>query len=628
MNTPASTLSTDIADAICYGAVEAVMDYLTSEVSVNAVDEEGNTPLHLACKATIWKTEIIEFLISKKAVLDTKNNSGETPMHLAAKDGWGDAIILLLKAGADPRVHDLNGNAAAHYAMNELNDALAEDSLSFAVWLLEHKASIAACDLTNKDVIQSLTKVIQSRPELVADQVDSLSDEQQKLIAPLMNESGQTRTKHLDELASARKRVDKLVAEKLKGGISSDAITEAPAIAPLKDAKSVVPRADVSVAAPNGQKTVCISGKLPSGKKKANYLDYLEAVGYQLIDDVKVGLAYLVLADPDAAGAKADKARKLGIPIISEEQLIALCSAPVSAKGTEPSASNVQTEVNRKIQSSGKIEKHNAEMLRLRKEILEYVAAHKKLATDGFSKTSSTAANLKKAFAFFEESFVLERKLLSFEKADRCASMLCGPFFTSANHPQPKHDSQFLIPFVQLDLDWINRSCAKNLPSGLLQVWCSPSGSPEIRVIPPQEVSRSSITDFLSDESMRSAAVTLIPADWGFPYSDLCSQVTSFASIGITSPSLISLCNCDYEDHKELMELIEAIEDAQYGVRTSKKNVVPDAHLFGRFAPYQTSVTDYANCEMVLDIYGIGGVGVASLLLHDSGRWEFVVCYR
>lgn len=41
---------------------------------------------------------------------------------------------------------------------------------------------------------------------------------------------------------------------------------------------------------------------------------------------MKPGLAYLVLADPDAAGAKADKAKKLGIPIISEEELIGLCS--------------------------------------------------------------------------------------------------------------------------------------------------------------------------------------------------------------------------------------------------------------------------------------------------------------
>jgi hypothetical protein len=174
----------------------------------------------------------------------------------------------------------------------------------------------------------------------------------------------------------------------------------------------------------------------------------------------------------------------------------------------------------------------------------------------------------------------------------------------------------------------MNRSCGKNLPSGLLQVWYSPTGNPEIRVIAPQDVSKDVLTDFSTDDSMLSEAATWIPADWGFPHSDSFSQITSLGSIGITSPSLASLCNCDYEDHEELMELIDAIEDAQFGARTSKKSVVPDAHLFGRFAPYQTSVTDYANYQLIMHAYGLCGVGVADLLLHESGRWELVVSYR
>jgi hypothetical protein len=147
-------------------------------------------------------------------------------------------------------------------------------------------------------------------------------------------------------------------------------------------------------------------------------------------------------------------------------------------------------------------------------------------------------------------------------------------------------------------------------------------------VIAPQDFSNNLLTDFSTDDSMLTEAATMIPADWGFPHSDSFSQITSLVSIGITSPNLTSLCNCDYEDHEELMDLVEAIEDAQYGVRTSKKNVVPDAHLFGRFAPYQTSVTDYANYALIFDVYGICGAGVANLLLHESGRWELVVGYR
>jgi hypothetical protein len=70
--------------------------------------------------------------------------------------------------------------------------------------------------------------------------------------------------------------------------------------------------------------TVCISGKLPSGSKKADYAQPLKAIGLELVDDVVKGLSYLVVADPGAVTSKAEKAKKLGIPILSEEQLKAL----------------------------------------------------------------------------------------------------------------------------------------------------------------------------------------------------------------------------------------------------------------------------------------------------------------
>lgn len=68
--------------------------------------------------------------------------------------------------------------------------------------------------------------------------------------------------------------------------------------------------------------TVCISGKLPSGKKKADYQEPLLAAGYELVDDVSKGLSYLVLADSASTSAKSEKAMKLGVAVISEDQLI------------------------------------------------------------------------------------------------------------------------------------------------------------------------------------------------------------------------------------------------------------------------------------------------------------------
>ncbi|MDP2369286.1 NAD-dependent DNA ligase LigA [Rhodoferax sp.] len=68
-------------------------------------------------------------------------------------------------------------------------------------------------------------------------------------------------------------------------------------------------------------KTVCISGKLPSGSKKADYEQPLRTAGYKLVDDVTKGLGFLVLADPGSNSSKAEKARKLGVEVISEERL-------------------------------------------------------------------------------------------------------------------------------------------------------------------------------------------------------------------------------------------------------------------------------------------------------------------
>ena len=88
------------------------------------------------------------------------------------------------------------------------------------------------------------------------------------------------------------------------------------------------PQQDIPTSADGGEaaprKTVCISGKLPSGRKKSDYAEPLRAAGYELVDDVVKGLAYLVLADPGSTSSKAEKARKLGVEVISEEQLIAL----------------------------------------------------------------------------------------------------------------------------------------------------------------------------------------------------------------------------------------------------------------------------------------------------------------
>ncbi|MCP4678915.1 MAG: NAD-dependent DNA ligase LigA [Deltaproteobacteria bacterium] len=68
-------------------------------------------------------------------------------------------------------------------------------------------------------------------------------------------------------------------------------------------------------------KTICITGKLPSGKKKSDYAASLSQAGFALVDKVTKDLDYLVLDDPNSTSSKAKKARKLKITLLSEEEL-------------------------------------------------------------------------------------------------------------------------------------------------------------------------------------------------------------------------------------------------------------------------------------------------------------------
>ena len=167
--------------------------------------------------------------------------------------------------------------------------------------------------------------------------------------------SGQTQLKAFDDAAAAQKAAEKLVAEKIKGGyveqgaaavapapaaaapaaaketVKTVAVKAAPTSKPAKPAKAAAPvvepkpepkkPAPAAAASPAADKSLCISGKLPSGRKKSDYEAPLRAAGITLLEDVVKGLTYLVVADPASTSAKAEKARKLGVEVISEDQL-------------------------------------------------------------------------------------------------------------------------------------------------------------------------------------------------------------------------------------------------------------------------------------------------------------------
>jgi len=90
---------------------------------VEAKDNNGNTPLHLA----VWSNHIetAKLLIERGADLEAKNKYGQTPLDWASYKDNIELAKLLLDAGADVEAKDVEGRTPLHWACSdEMRDLL------------------------------------------------------------------------------------------------------------------------------------------------------------------------------------------------------------------------------------------------------------------------------------------------------------------------------------------------------------------------------------------------------------------------------------------------------------------------------------------------------------------------
>jgi hypothetical protein len=96
---------------------------LDAGADVNAIDDEGNTPLHNACFES--HLEIVRLLLESGANVNAKNYEqpfwyGHTPLHYAAGSKNNVEIIgLLLNSGADINAKDYEGDTPLHIACHQ-----------------------------------------------------------------------------------------------------------------------------------------------------------------------------------------------------------------------------------------------------------------------------------------------------------------------------------------------------------------------------------------------------------------------------------------------------------------------------------------------------------------------------
>jgi ankyrin repeat protein len=112
-----------IISAAMGGYIEAVKQHLAAGTDVNAKDDIGLTPLHMAARS---HKEIVELLIANGADVNAKNKWGQTPLHYAANRGNKETAALLIAAGADVKAKSPFGGTPLDTAVDFRNTEVAD----------------------------------------------------------------------------------------------------------------------------------------------------------------------------------------------------------------------------------------------------------------------------------------------------------------------------------------------------------------------------------------------------------------------------------------------------------------------------------------------------------------------
>lgn len=137
-NVDSSSQQDALRRAVGRGNKEIVALLLASKADVNALDNGGETPLHVAAQS--GRKEMVEFLLANKADINAKDNDGNTPLLDATMfGGHKDVVELLLAHGADVNATNGIGGTPLHQAVSWCHKGVVE-------LLLSNKANANARD--------------------------------------------------------------------------------------------------------------------------------------------------------------------------------------------------------------------------------------------------------------------------------------------------------------------------------------------------------------------------------------------------------------------------------------------------------------------------------------------------
>lgn len=94
--------------------LESARKMIAKKASTRVRDRRGQVPLHRA--AAVGSVPMLKLLVENKSAVSGSDADGMTALHHAVAEGWGDAAVYLLKAGAEWDKRDMNDRMAIDLA--------------------------------------------------------------------------------------------------------------------------------------------------------------------------------------------------------------------------------------------------------------------------------------------------------------------------------------------------------------------------------------------------------------------------------------------------------------------------------------------------------------------------------
>ena len=162
VNTTAPRSNMTALMTACYkGNLDAIKLLLHAGSDPNITDGRGDTWLHYAADGDCSK-EVLQAIIDLGADVNASSKYNRTALMTTCCKSNTDAIYVLLHAGADPNIHDADGNTCLHYAAGgycskEVLQAIINCGADVnAINANNGTALMKACQKGNKDAIDVL----------------------------------------------------------------------------------------------------------------------------------------------------------------------------------------------------------------------------------------------------------------------------------------------------------------------------------------------------------------------------------------------------------------------------------------------------------------------------------------